>query len=121
MSGERPAKEMKEREDDDAGATSAAAKAASGGGGAASATSSSSSAATAAAPAKAEKKKSANQSVRSYLDQSVVPALLMGLAAVAKQRPENPLEFLGNFLIEQAKRPSAAGATPTEGGGGGAD
>lgn len=41
---------------------------------------------------------------RQYLDQSVVPVVLRGLAAVAKDRPADPLEFLANFLLKN--RPS---------------
>ena len=36
--------------------------------------------------------------IRSYLDQTVVPLLLEGLAVLAKERPENPVEFLANYL-----------------------
>lgn len=37
---------------------------------------------------------------RAYLDQSVVPVLLQGMTELAKERPENPIEFLGNFLLK---------------------
>ena len=36
--------------------------------------------------------------IRSYLDQTVVPLLLEGLAVLAKERPENAVEFLANYL-----------------------
>lgn len=40
-----------------------------------------------------------NLSVRKYLDQTVVPVLLQGLSEVAAQRPPNPIEFLGQYLL----------------------
>ena len=49
-------------------------------------------------------------SVRAYLDRTVVPVLLLGLAETAKERcclfgavmhrPNNPVEFLANFLLK---------------------
>lgn len=41
--------------------------------------------------------------VRQFLDMTVVPQLLSGLASVARERPANPLEYLGNFLLEKSK------------------
>ncbi|GMS90841.1 hypothetical protein PENTCL1PPCAC_13016, partial [Pristionchus entomophagus] len=35
---------------------------------------------------------------RQYLDTTVVPILLQGLGAIAKERPADPIEFLANFL-----------------------
>ena len=40
--------------------------------------------------------------IRSYLDQTVVPVLLQGMADVAKERPENPIEYLANFLLKHS-------------------
>ncbi|CAD7959850.1 unnamed protein product [Amoebophrya sp. A25] len=37
--------------------------------------------------------------LRQYLDSQIVPTLLPGLAAVAKERPDNPVEFLAHFLM----------------------
>lgn len=37
---------------------------------------------------------------RQYLDHTVVPILLSGLSSLAKARPENPIEFLANYLLE---------------------
>ena len=34
-------------------------------------------------------------SIKSYLDETVVPVLLQGLAALTRERPENPIDFLG--------------------------
>mmetsp|Transcript_4666 Transcript_4666/g.7225 ORF Transcript_4666/g.7225 Transcript_4666/m.7225 type:complete len:85 (-) Transcript_4666:594-848(-) len=38
--------------------------------------------------------------VRAYLDQTVVPILLQGLSALAKERPANPVEFLAAYLLK---------------------
>ena len=40
--------------------------------------------------------------IRSYLDQTVVPVLLQGLAELAKERPSNPIEWLGNYLLKNS-------------------
>ena len=41
--------------------------------------------------------------IRSYLDQTVVPVLLQGLSELAKERPPNPVEWLGNYLLRNAQ------------------
>lgn len=41
-------------------------------------------------------------SIRSYLDQTVVPVLLQGMAELAKERPENPIEYLAHFLLKHS-------------------
>ena len=41
--------------------------------------------------------------VRQYLDATVVPILLGALSAVARERPANPVEYLGNYLLEKSK------------------
>jgi protein dpy-30 len=40
--------------------------------------------------------------IRAYLDQTVVPVLLQGLAELAKERPANPIEWLGNYLLKNS-------------------
>jgi len=37
---------------------------------------------------------------RAYLDQTVVPILLQGMAVLAKERPPNPIEYLAAFLLK---------------------
>jgi len=37
--------------------------------------------------------------VRAYLDQTVVPLLLQGMSELVKVRPENPVEWLATYLI----------------------
>ena len=43
-----------------------------------------------------------NTSIRSYLDKTVVPLVLQGMAEVAKERPENPIKYLADFLIKHS-------------------
>ena len=40
--------------------------------------------------------------IRGYLDQTVVPVLLQGLAELAKERPSNPVEWLGQYLLKNS-------------------
>jgi protein dpy-30 len=37
--------------------------------------------------------------VRAYLDQTVVPILLQGMAELVKARPENPVQWLATYLL----------------------
>lgn len=41
-----------------------------------------------------------NMGTRQYLDATVVPILHTALSHLAKQRPENPVGFLGQFLLD---------------------
>ena len=43
-----------------------------------------------------------NLPIRTYLDQTVVPLVLQGMAEVAKERPENPIKYLADFLNKHA-------------------
>ena len=38
--------------------------------------------------------------VRAYLDKTVVPILLTALSECAKERPQYPIEFVANYLLE---------------------
>jgi|UniRef100_A0A8C0W8A5 protein dpy-30 len=51
---------------------------------------------------KSSKQKVGLQSLptRAYLDQTVMPILLQGLAVLAKERPPNPIEFLASYLLK---------------------
>lgn len=55
---------------------------------------------------KKEDKKSSqnlnNLPIRAYLDQTVVPLVLQGMAEVAKERPANPIKYLAEFLAAHA-------------------
>lgn len=41
-----------------------------------------------------------NLPVRAYLDKTVVPLLLQALTECAKERPEQPVEFIAKYLLE---------------------
>lgn len=41
---------------------------------------------------------------RQYLDQTVNPILLQGLKALAKDRPQDPVQYLANFLMKNKSR-----------------
>lgn len=41
---------------------------------------------------------------RQYLDQTVVPILLLALGALAKERPSDPIDFLANYLLKEKSR-----------------
>ena len=45
-----------------------------------------------------------NTSIRSYLDKTVVPLVLQGMAEVAKERPENPIKYLADFLMKHSNK-----------------
>lgn len=38
--------------------------------------------------------------IRAYLDETVVPLLLEGLAMLVKVRPDDPVDFLAQYLIQ---------------------
>ena len=48
--------------------------------------------------AKKQKADLANLPTRQYLDQTVVPILLQGLASLARERPRDPIEYLAVTL-----------------------
>ena len=43
-----------------------------------------------------------NRPIRTYLEQTVVPLVLQGMAEVAKERPANPIKYLAEFLAAHA-------------------
>ena len=50
-----------------------------------------------------QKKQNLNKlPIRTYLDQTVVPLVLQGMAEVAKERPANPIKYLAEFLAAHA-------------------
>ena len=38
--------------------------------------------------------------VLQYLDKTIMPDLVKGLDALTKERPEDPIEFLGNYMLK---------------------
>jgi len=41
---------------------------------------------------------------RAYLDETVVPVLMQAMSALVQERPENPVQFLGEFLLLHSQR-----------------
>ena len=41
-------------------------------------------------------------STRAYLEQNVTPVVQEALLECARKRPKNPLEFVGNYILERA-------------------
>ena len=51
-----------------------------------------------------EKEKEEIKPLRPYLEAIISEVLQKGLAALDKERPDNPLEFLGKYLLSYAER-----------------
>ncbi|XP_052897777.1 protein dpy-30 homolog [Anopheles moucheti] len=51
---------------------------------------------------------------RQYLDQTVIPILLQGLKVLAKERPQDPVQYLANFLLENRNRVEKSNGGTTE-------
>ena len=51
-----------------------------------------------------EKEKEEIKPLRPYLEANISEVLQKGLAALDKERPDNPLEFLGKYLLSYAER-----------------
>ncbi|XP_050078876.1 protein dpy-30 homolog [Anopheles maculipalpis] len=51
---------------------------------------------------------------RQYLDQTVTPILLQGLKLLAKERPQDPVQYLANFLMENRNRVEKSNGGSTE-------
>jgi protein dpy-30 len=51
--------------------------------------------------------------VRQYLDQTIVPVLVQGLAVLAKERPADPYEFMATFILRNRPADSNGGSTPS--------
>jgi protein dpy-30 len=49
-----------------------------------------------------QKENKNNLPIRAYLDQTVMPLVLQGMAEVAKEKPENPIRYLADFLSKHA-------------------
>ncbi|KAG4305919.1 hypothetical protein PORY_000829 [Pneumocystis oryctolagi] len=41
---------------------------------------------------------------RTYLNENVTPVLLEGMKIIAKERPSNPLQVLGEYLISKSRK-----------------
>jgi len=53
--------------------------------------------------AKKYKQDLASLPTRQYLDQTVVPILLQGLASLARERPRDPIEYLAGYLVRHKR------------------
>ena len=42
----------------------------------------------------------ANLPLRAYLDKTVVPILLQAMSECAKERPQYPVEYIANYLLQ---------------------
>ncbi len=40
--------------------------------------------------------------MQAYLDKTVMPLVLEGMAEVSKIKPENPIKFLADYLIQHS-------------------
>ena len=54
----------------------------------------------------------AGQPLRQYLDQTIVPVLVQGLAVMAKERPADPYEFMASYILRNRPVDSNGGSTP---------
>jgi protein dpy-30 len=43
-------------------------------------------------------------STRAYLDETVTPLMMQALAAVARDRPEDPIDFVAHYLLKHNPR-----------------
>ena len=43
-----------------------------------------------------------NKTVEAYLDKTVIPIVLEGMAEVARVRPENSIKYMADFLFKHA-------------------
>jgi len=53
-----------------------------------------------------------NIPTRQYLDQTVVPILLQGLSALAKERPIDPIQYLAEYLMRNKDKFGVIGSNP---------
>lgn len=45
-------------------------------------------------------KKNNTLQIRAYLDQTVIPIVLKALTEMTQKRPDNPIEFVANYLLK---------------------
>ena len=43
-----------------------------------------------------------NLPMQAYLDKTVMPLVLEGMAEVSKKRPENPIKYLADYLMQHS-------------------
>jgi hypothetical protein len=42
--------------------------------------------------------------VRAYLDETVVPVMMQALAAVSRERPEDPVDYVAKYMLQHNPR-----------------
>ena len=52
---------------------------------------------------RSDSKRPRSESTRQYLDNTVVPILLDGLAALSRERPKDPIDYLISYLQKHKK------------------
>ena len=55
-------------------------------------------------PAKKSRLDLQSMPTRQYLDQTVVPILLQGMASLSKERPSEPIEYLAAYLLKHKQK-----------------
>ncbi|WIA17301.1 hypothetical protein OEZ85_014168 [Tetradesmus obliquus] len=53
--------------------------------------------------------------IRQYLESTVVPLLMQGLQSLCKERPEDPVEYLANYLLQHNPKKGPAGPAAASG------
>lgn len=57
--------------------------------------------------------------IRHYLESTVVPVLMQALQSVCRERPDDPVEYVANYLLQHNPKhnPAAAATKPQQQGG----
>lgn len=51
--------------------------------------------------------------VRTYLDETCVPLIMQAMSAVARERPEDPVDYIAHYLLAHNPRRSMDGMSPS--------
>ena len=46
----------------------------------------------------------ANLGILQYLDKTIMPDLVKALDVLSQERPDDPIEFLGNYMLKQCEK-----------------
>ncbi|CUG24418.1 Hypothetical protein, putative [Bodo saltans] len=63
-------------------------------------------------PAATSRERITNLPVRQYLDETCVPLMMQAMSAVARARPEDPIDYLAHYLLAHNPRRSIDGMSP---------
>jgi protein dpy-30 len=50
--------------------------------------------------------------VRTYLDETCVPLIMQAMSAVARERPQDPIDYIAHYLLAHNPRRSMDGMSP---------